>query len=140
MFRDGTSNPGRLILKPFSRVKNWSNFFAFFFCMPSFVAFIFFAIILAVTFPYFLSTHTFLLSWDNMMCLLFFLFVCAFLHSTNCTRCHLFVFTQRRQSRSITNAIAQVHACYLGSLSPTINVSLLQFLFQFFFHLLSSWS
>jgi hypothetical protein len=52
---------------------------------------------------------------------------------TDCTRRRLFAFIQQGQNKSITNAIAQVHACYSRSLFPATNLSLLQFLFQFFF-------
>lgn len=52
-------------MKPFSNIKNQSNFFLFLFLTPSFVTFFCFVIILAVTFPCFLYAHTFLVLADS---------------------------------------------------------------------------
>jgi hypothetical protein len=94
------------ILKPFSSVKNWLNFFHLPFWYAFFWYFFFFALTLAVTFHYFLFVRTFFLLVDSTRCFLFFLYVRAFLLSTDCTRHRLFAFTQQGQGWNITIAIA----------------------------------
>jgi hypothetical protein len=83
--------------------------------MPFFVVFFFFALTLAIIFPYFLYAHTFLLSTGNMKRLHLFLFASTFILSIDRTKHRLFAFTQQGRGWNITIAIIQVHAGHSSS-------------------------